>query len=135
MLTLRPFVESHKDKINWLRLSANPAAIHLLEANLDEIWWDELSQNPAAIHLLETNPNKIDWSSLSVNPVAIHLLDANPDKINWGVLSLNSAIFTYDYVKIKQHMFESGIAEGIIANRMHPRHVDKWDDWGIGFDE
>ena len=32
-------------------------------------------------------------------------------------------------------MFESGIAESIIANRMHPRNADKWDDWGLGFDD
>ena len=32
-------------------------------------------------------------------------------------------------------MFESGIAEGIIANRMHPKNADKWDDWGLGFDD
>ena len=96
-----------------------------------------LSENPAAIHLLEDNledPEKTYWFVLSSNPAAIHLLDANPDKIYWEWLFENPAIFTYDYAKMKQHMFESGIAEGIIANRMHPKNADKWDDWGIGFD-
>ena len=94
-----------------------------------------LSRNPAAIHLLEANQDKINWNWLSSNPAAIHLLASNPDKIDWVWLSLNPAIFTYDYEKIKQRIFESGIAEGIIANRMHPKYANKWDEWGIGFDK
>ena len=46
--------------LDWNGLSANHAAIHLLEANLDKIYWRLLSQNPAAIHLLEANPDKIN---------------------------------------------------------------------------
>ena len=133
MLILRPFVEY--DKLIWGFLSTNPAAIHLLEANPDKISWICLSTNSAAIHILEANQDRIIWKWLSANPAAIHLLEANPDKISWGQLFTNPAIFTYEYVKMKQRMFESGIAEGIIANRMHPKNADKWYDWGIGFDE
>ena len=35
-----------EDKIDWLQLSRNPAAIHLLEQNPDKIHWKELSENP-----------------------------------------------------------------------------------------
>ena len=35
------------DKIDWMHLSRNPAAIHLLEANQDKIYWYSLSRNPA----------------------------------------------------------------------------------------
>ena len=113
----------------------NPAAIHILEVNPDKINWNWLSTNPAAIHLLEANQDKINWVWFSKNPAAIHILEANPDRIDWYWLSTNPAIFTYDYVKMKKLMFESGIAEGIIANRMHPRNADKWDEWGLGFDD
>jgi hypothetical protein len=60
----------------------NPAAIHLitaeLEANPDsnKIDWLFLSSNPAAIHLLEQNQDKIDWHCLSANP-AIFKDDTN----------------------------------------------------------
>ena len=34
------------DKINWIGLSRNPNAIHLLEKNMDKIDWYKLSENP-----------------------------------------------------------------------------------------
>lgn len=57
-----------KVNICWKYLSANPAAIELLEANIDKIYWINLSRNPAAIHLLEANQSKIDWYNFSKNP-------------------------------------------------------------------
>lgn len=42
--------------------------------------FDRLSFNPAAIHLLEKHPEKIEWCCLSANSAAIHLLEANPEK-------------------------------------------------------
>ena len=41
---------------------------------LDKIDWIYLSGNPAAIHILEQNPDKINWQFLSANPAAIHLI-------------------------------------------------------------
>jgi hypothetical protein len=40
------------DKIEWLFLSENPNAIHLLEKNIHKIIWTYLPANPNAIHLL-----------------------------------------------------------------------------------
>ena len=71
---------------------------------------------------------------MSSSSGGIFIRDYNSDKISWTYLSENPAIFTYDYEKMKQHMFTSGIAEGIIANRMHPHNADKWENWGIGFE-
>ncbi len=76
-------------KIEWDWLSANPNAIHRLEANPWMIDWAMLSMNPNAIHLLKPNPDKIDWVNLARNPNAIHLLEANPDNIHWDMLSRN----------------------------------------------
>lgn len=42
----------NSSKINWIQLSQNTAAIHLLEANPDKIIWKHLSMNPNAMHLL-----------------------------------------------------------------------------------
>jgi hypothetical protein len=66
---LRPLFQKNLDMMNWFNLS-----------------WYYLSANPNAIHLLEANPEKIDWVYLSYNPNAIHLLEANPAKINWECL-------------------------------------------------
>lgn len=67
--TLMPFLERHKDKIDWDRLSQNPNAIELLSKseNMDKISWDMLSRNESAIELLRRNPDKINWFELSTN--------------------------------------------------------------------
>ena len=44
-LKLRDWVDINK--LNWVRLSENPNAIHLLERNIDKIEWDWLSRNPS----------------------------------------------------------------------------------------
>ena len=46
----------------WSGLSANPSdlALDLLEVNIDKIDWVKLSRNPNAIHLLEANLDKIN---------------------------------------------------------------------------
>jgi hypothetical protein len=71
------------DKLNWVELSKNPNAIHLLEQNQDKIDWKYLSRNPNAVFLLEQNQDKIDWDMLSYNPYALSILEKNKDKINW----------------------------------------------------
>jgi hypothetical protein len=63
----------------------------------------------------------------------MHILEKNMDKINWINFSKNPSIFTYDYQKIKDHMKNSGIAEGIAMKIFHPDNIYKWADWG--FDE
>ncbi len=110
-------LEANPDKIDWTSLSLNPAAIHLLEANQDKIYWDWFSQNPAAIHLLEANPDKINWDCLSLNPAAIHLLEANPDKIDWTWISTNPAIFTYDYKKM--NATKRKLNQEVLRNVLH----------------
>lgn len=82
-------LEKHIHKIHWRLLSKNPAAIPLLEKHLDKVNWDVLSGNPNAIHLLEKNLDKVCWVRLSQNPNAIHLLEKHLDKVNWTMLSLN----------------------------------------------
>jgi hypothetical protein len=44
------------DKIDWIYLSANPGAIHLLEKNIDKINWNNLSTNP---NIFEINKNQL----------------------------------------------------------------------------
>ena len=107
-----------ENRLNWILLSINPNATHLLEKypdkiswnylslnldkllcdtssrkNLNKINWIYLSRNPQAILLLEQNFDKIDldFSSLNLDKsYAIPLLEKYPDKINWENLSKNS---------------------------------------------
>jgi len=72
------------DKLDWVELSLNPNAIHLLEQNQDKIYWKHLSRNPNAVFLLEQNQDKINWEYLSYNPYALSILEKNKDKINWN---------------------------------------------------
>jgi hypothetical protein len=48
-----PLLEKYPDRIDFVRLSGNPAAIPLLENHKDKIDWDELSQNPNTQLLFE----------------------------------------------------------------------------------
>lgn len=73
---------SNLPTINWKRMSANSAAIRLLEQNIDNIDWMMLSKNTAAIHLLEQNFKKINWTMLSENPNAEKLLSENIQLVN-----------------------------------------------------
>ncbi len=124
-------LRENQNKINWEYLSLNPNAIKLLKENQDKIDWDWLSENPNAIELLKENKNKINWNCLSNNPNAIELLKENQDKINWWNFSSNSNIFTYDYIKIKETMKNSGIVEELMAFVFHPKNMNKWKDWGF----
>jgi len=72
------------DKLDWVELSRNPNAIHLLEQNPDKICWKHLSRNPNAVFLLEQNQDKIDWAMLSRNPHALSILEINKARINWA---------------------------------------------------
>ena len=78
-MKFKSFVD--QDKVDWERLSSNPAAIHILEKNLDNVYWICLSCNPAAIHILEKNLDKVEWEWLSSNPKAIHMLEKKLDKV------------------------------------------------------
>ena len=131
--TLLPWIKI--ENLDWNGLSANPAAIHLLEANQDKINWITLSVNPAAIHLLEANPDKINWIYLSQNPNAMSLIEANQDKIYWCSLSRNPAIFQYDYDALRERC--GVFKEDLVKDRFRPRNLiaGKFKDWGIdGFD-
>ena len=60
-------------KINWVRLSTNKNAIHLLEQNLDKADWSRLSSNPNDIHILKENTKRIDWREFSKNPAIFEI--------------------------------------------------------------
>ena len=122
-------LEQFPEKINYVCLSSNPNAIHLLEQNMDKIDWSMLSMNPNAIHILEQNIDKIDWYRLSLNQNTIHLLEKNIDKIVWHMLSENPSIFEYDWVAMRNRM--KLIEEELVANRFHPKNMDKFVSWGF----
>ncbi len=59
------------------------------------------------------------------------MLENNPNKINWDLLSRNQSILTYDYERMKEEQYSSGLVEELMQNRFHPRNVDKFEDWGF----
>ena len=65
---------------------------------------------------------------LSENPNAISILELqlaqDPEKINWFWLSKNPAIFTYDYIAIKE--YRTSIKEDIIQYVNSPKRLTKW---------
>ena len=102
--------------------------------DINKLDWIELSKNPGAIHLLEQNQDKIDWFELSKNPNAIHLLEQNQYKIDWFILSTNPSIFTYDFEKIEKNFIP--LRKAIIENRFNPKNIDKFNGWGFNiYDE
>ncbi len=114
------------NKINWVKLSCNSNAIHILEKNIDKINWHYLSENPNAIPILEKYPHKINWHNLSENPNAIHILEKNIDKIEWS-FSSNPAIFTfvYDYEKMKNNMEKIGLAKELLMRVLDPDRLER----------
>ena len=86
------------DKTNWnYLLQKIPVIRHLFGKKID---WIMLSANPSAIHLLEKNPDKISWSCLSRNPAAIHLLEKNKKKsIGETYSQIRQYLINYHQVK------------------------------------
>jgi hypothetical protein len=141
-------------EVAWEKLSANPAAIHIIEKNLNKVDWDLLCSNSAAIHLLlklpyrinwfqfskNTHPlaiehmrknlEKVNWQNLSANPAAIDLLKENQDKIAWYWLSKNPAIFEYNYSNMAKARTDV-IREDLLAVALHPDRVCAWLQEGI----
>jgi hypothetical protein len=152
---LQTIINDGQYDLNWEILSANPAAISILEQNQDKIKWANLSSNPAAMHLILQNPHKINycqlcknthvaaieliaqrspdsiyWPYLSSNPTAIDFLEKNQEHINWYYLSLNPAIFRYNYEKMakirNEHMYEE-----LMAVSLHPSRISYWLKEGV----
>lgn len=56
------------DKVDWKMLGGNENAIDLIEDNLDKVYdWIFLTQNPAAMHILQKNKKQIHWSKMACN--------------------------------------------------------------------
>lgn len=132
---LLPWID--ESKLDWRALSANPAAMYLLEANPEKIIREQLFYNPVAAGIMIKYPNLFSqcftllngeaiqfirefdswwWSNLSSNPNAIALLEANPDKIDWIKLSINpAAIHLLEANPSKIDWFNASYNAGAIA--------------------
>lgn len=125
-------LEKNMDKINWVFLSSNPAAIHLLLKSQYKIYWYHFSKNthPLAIKHMRKNLEKVNWCQLSTNPAAIDLLKENQDKIHWYWLSTNPAIFEYNYSNMAKAR-SNLIHEELVSVALHPDRVSKWLQEGL----
>jgi len=110
-------LETNLDKIDWKKLSGNPAATTLLSAcNPILIDRSALSGNPSIMKLMdcsflqfyhnklngtatksEYTSFRLDWGKLSSNPNALPLLKLEPQSINWKTFSFNPNLFASSY--------------------------------------
>ena len=119
------------DKLDWVELSKNPNAIHLLEQNPDKICWKHLSRNPNAVFLLEENQDKIDWAMLSRNPHALSILEINKARINWaGFLEGDriKSIAGAHAISFLERNLDKLKEEGALYGRLGRWGLDWW--WG-----
>jgi hypothetical protein len=101
------------EKIDWCRLSENPAAMHILnDPNyFNYIDWQNILYNTNAIELVKNNlqmihyyiyhhsyiidiiehneNNCIYWYHICQHPYLIDIIEQNMDRINWTSLSIN----------------------------------------------
>jgi len=119
-------------KIDWERLSSNPAAMYILNdpKYYQSIDWVGILHNknavdlvknnfhmveknwcyaccyPHLIDIIEQHMDKIDWNELSENYNAIHILEKNLDKINMYNLRRNKNGF--QLLLQLNHVFDDG---------------------------
>jgi len=81
------------DKIEWLELSQNPAAMYILNdpKYYKYIDWQGLLCNTHAVELVKNNFQHVDkyWAIICKQPHLIDIIEQNMDKINWYGLSSN----------------------------------------------
>ena len=110
-----------------------------MEKNPTKINWMSLSTNHNAIHLLERELHKIDWLLLSMNPNAISLLKANQDKINpdiifWTAIYANPSIFKLDTDAMRNQC--QPFAEELTARVFHPLRMQRLCyNYNVDFEE
>ena len=67
----------------YMSLSANPAAIKLLEQNDEKTYRPNLLINPTAMHLIGNYFNPVDLKYLSQNPSVLDRLGKHTSNTNW----------------------------------------------------
>ena len=88
-------LKKYEDKLNWDRLSSNPALTPaLIEKYENKLNWNMLSLNPSLTPaLIEKYENKLDWYKLSENPsLTPALIEKYENKLNWDYLSRNPSL-------------------------------------------
>ena len=88
-------VFSHTNSNQYLQNMCKPIYKFV---NLDKVEWLILSYNPNAIHILEKNISKVDWFGLSSNTNA-HLLLC---KLDYKKMKLNTKDFSRE---LAEHVF------------------------------
>jgi hypothetical protein len=140
-----PWLEAHPEDINWMFLSENPAAVHLLERNKGRIDISRLSRNTneKAVKIIYENDIFTFFfashviENLMENPSAlsrftnfpIHFFLKKPGTLLTNLFG-NPAIVLYDYVKM-QHQFLSTFGKELVETLYHPKNADKWEGWQI----
>lgn len=102
-----PIIEQYLDKLTpfeWMCLSSNPNAVHILEKNMDKICWSVLCKNPNAIHLIA----KLDYEKMrSENQPLFQELIAYLCHPNWIQKCANR--LNLDFDKYQDLLIESNV--------------------------
>jgi hypothetical protein len=123
----------HGRAVNWIDMSQNPAAIHLLLKNLDKIEWESFSMNPAAWPWLCEHPEKIDTNIIWSNPAALDWLLEQKWPIDWDWLSINCSLraislLEQNFDKVNWN-YAHGNSGAMKLLRMHWKHNGGRINW------
>ncbi len=84
------FLNEHYELIDLDGLAVNPKGLSLYCSLTDRVNLHALSANPAAIDIInrayKSDPDSLNWANLSSNPAGIRLLRENPSRIDWDRL-------------------------------------------------
>ncbi len=117
------FLKANPERICWKDLSANPAAMDLIEKNLFvTVNWENLSINPAAIDVLLKYYEWVNWPAFSENPAAVPYLGVHRDQIYWDRLSANPAAIDLLAEQIEKY---GGIKEAVRRKFLHLGYLSR----------
>jgi len=109
------------DKIDWMALSRNPAAMHILNdpKYYKYIHWCGIIFNKNAVELVKNNLHMIGdyWPYIYYQPHLMDIIEQNMDKINWYCLSEN-----YNAIHILEQNIEKINVEKL-RNNKHGFHL------------
>ncbi len=108
-------------KINFIALSANPNAIHILKQHMNKVAWDKLSKNPNAIDILMEHPEMISFTHFLQNPNAIPYIETVMEKQhidNLDIVRISYLFYNQNCIPLIQKWWDEGriTRENIIDN-------------------
>lgn len=110
-----------KCRANRNRLAEIAAECYALEND------DDYDNNNLLELLHELDGARIDWHALAQGTPPFTIIPYTSKRYLRSLFGKEAD----DYrIFLKDRMITSGLAEELMANRFHPKHMDKWAAWG-----